>query len=97
MVAQRSLRWSQQSFHFGASAVYSNRKYILLVDFLTIDILSSYFPEHNRLITMAKKKVVVTRQLIEEAQKQLDARADEFEIVQWNSEKVSLVPESSSG
>ncbi len=46
---------------------------------------------------MAKKKVVVTRQLIEEAQKQLDARADEFEIVQWNSEKVSLVPESSSG
>lgn len=38
--------------------------------------------------TMAKTKVVVTRQLIDEAQEILDAKKNELEIVQWNSEKV---------
>jgi glyoxylate/hydroxypyruvate reductase len=33
-----------------------------------------------------KMKVVVTRQLIDEAQKLLDAQGN-LEIVQWNSEK----------
>ncbi|CAE7201137.1 hypothetical protein PTNB73_05956 [Pyrenophora teres f. teres] len=36
---------------------------------------------------MAKTKVVVTRQLIDEAQKLLDAKKEELEIVQWPSEK----------
>ncbi|KAF2844800.1 glyoxylate reductase [Plenodomus tracheiphilus IPT5] len=36
---------------------------------------------------MAKPKVVVTRQLIEEAQSLLDAKKDELEIIQWQSEK----------
>jgi glyoxylate/hydroxypyruvate reductase len=36
---------------------------------------------------MAKTKVVVTRQLIDEAQALLDAKKDELEIVQWKSEK----------
>ncbi|USP76172.1 uncharacterized protein yc1106_03446 [Curvularia clavata] len=36
---------------------------------------------------MAKTKVVVTRQLIDEAQKLLDAKQDTLEIVQWQSEK----------
>jgi len=38
--------------------------------------------------SMGKSKVVVTRQLIDEAQKILDEKKDELEIVQWNSEKV---------
>jgi glyoxylate/hydroxypyruvate reductase len=37
---------------------------------------------------MAKTKVVVTRQLIDEAQRLLDAKQYELEIVQWQSEKV---------
>jgi glyoxylate/hydroxypyruvate reductase len=37
---------------------------------------------------MAKTKVVVTRQLIDEAQEILDTKKNELEIVQWNSEKV---------
>jgi hypothetical protein len=37
---------------------------------------------------MAKTKVVVTRQLIDEAQDILNAKKSELEIVQWNSEKV---------
>jgi glyoxylate/hydroxypyruvate reductase len=37
---------------------------------------------------MAKTKVVVTRQLIQEAQSILDAKKEELDIVQWNSEKV---------
>ncbi|RMZ72669.1 Glyoxylate reductase 1 [Pyrenophora seminiperda CCB06] len=41
----------------------------------------------NITIKMAKTKVVVTRQLIAEAQKLLDARKGELEIVQWQSEK----------
>ncbi|EMD95591.1 hypothetical protein COCC4DRAFT_122770 [Bipolaris maydis ATCC 48331] len=36
---------------------------------------------------MAKTKVVVTRQLIDEAQKLLDAKNESLEIVQWQSEK----------
>ncbi|EDU41909.1 LdhA Lactate dehydrogenase [Pyrenophora tritici-repentis] len=36
---------------------------------------------------MAKTKVVVTRQLIDEAQKLLDAKKEELEIIQWQSEK----------
>ncbi|KAI8942833.1 hypothetical protein NX059_000873 [Plenodomus lindquistii] len=36
---------------------------------------------------MAKIKVVVTRQLIDEAQSILDAKKDELDIVQWQSEK----------
>ncbi|KAL5117847.1 hypothetical protein ACEQ8H_004165 [Pleosporales sp. CAS-2024a] len=36
---------------------------------------------------MAKPKVVVTRQLLEEAQETLDGKKSELEIVQWNSEK----------
>ncbi|KAH7398575.1 hypothetical protein BKA66DRAFT_408009 [Pyrenochaeta sp. MPI-SDFR-AT-0127] len=36
---------------------------------------------------MAKTKVVVTRQLIDEAQRILDAKKDDLEIVQWQSEK----------
>jgi hypothetical protein len=39
---------------------------------------------------MAKTKVVVTRQLIEEAQKLLDEKKESLEIVQWQSEKVRL-------
>jgi hypothetical protein len=42
----------------------------------------------NTTTTMAKPKVVVTRQLIDEAQKLLDAKKDDFEIVQWDSERV---------
>jgi hypothetical protein len=38
--------------------------------------------------TMAKTKVVVTRRLIEEAQEILNAKKDELELVQWDSEKV---------
>jgi hypothetical protein len=49
-------------------------------------------PKHNHPAntntTMAKPKVVVTRQLIDEAQALLDAKKDDLEIVQWNSEKV---------
>ena len=41
---------------------------------------------------MAKTKVVVTRQLIDEAQGLLDEKQDNLEIVQWQSEKVSLSP-----
>jgi hypothetical protein len=37
---------------------------------------------------MAKTKVVVTRQLIDEAQRILDAKKEELDIVQWDSEKV---------
>ncbi|XP_014562698.1 hypothetical protein COCVIDRAFT_83563 [Bipolaris victoriae FI3] len=36
---------------------------------------------------MTKTKVVVTRQLIDEAQKLLDAKNESLEIVQWQSEK----------
>ncbi|KAF1828988.1 hypothetical protein BDW02DRAFT_602943 [Decorospora gaudefroyi] len=36
---------------------------------------------------MAKTKVLVTRQLIDEAQRLLDAKEEELEIVQWQSEK----------
>lgn len=36
-----------------------------------------------------KTKVVVTRRLIDEAQKLLDSATD-LEIVQWDSEKVGL-------
>ncbi|KAH7088751.1 hypothetical protein FB567DRAFT_559402 [Paraphoma chrysanthemicola] len=36
---------------------------------------------------MARQKVVVTRQLIDEAQELLDAKKDDLEIVQWKSEK----------
>jgi len=39
---------------------------------------------------MAKTKVVVTRQLIDEAQSLLDAKKEELEVVQWQSEKVSV-------
>jgi glyoxylate/hydroxypyruvate reductase len=42
--------------------------------------------------TMAKPKVVITRQLIEEAQRLIDAKKDSFEIVQWHSEKVPITP-----
>ena len=42
----------------------------------------------NTNTTMAKTKVVVTRQLIDEAQRILDEKKDELEIVQWESEKV---------
>jgi hypothetical protein len=37
---------------------------------------------------MSKPKVVVTRQLISEAQQLLDAEKDQFEIVQWDAETV---------
>ncbi|KAI4913487.1 hypothetical protein J4E90_005204 [Alternaria incomplexa] len=36
---------------------------------------------------MAKTKVIVTRQLIDEAQSLLDAKKEELEVVQWQSEK----------
>lgn len=36
---------------------------------------------------MSKPKVIVTRQLIDEAQRILDEKKDELEIVQWHSEK----------
>jgi glyoxylate/hydroxypyruvate reductase len=51
-------------------------------------------PANNNttITTMAKLKVVVTRQLIDSAQKLLDAKNDVFEIVQWNSEKVQPTP-----
>ncbi|KAL7778698.1 hypothetical protein CFE70_008199 [Pyrenophora teres f. teres 0-1] len=44
-------------------------------------------PATPNITTMAKTKVVVTRQLIDEAQKLLDAKKEELEIVQWPSEK----------
>ncbi|KAF3044065.1 hypothetical protein E8E12_008703 [Didymella heteroderae] len=37
---------------------------------------------------MSKSKVVVTRNLVLEAKRLLDARADQLEIVQWHSDKV---------
>ncbi|KAF1846471.1 uncharacterized protein K460DRAFT_281634 [Cucurbitaria berberidis CBS 394.84] len=36
---------------------------------------------------MARSKVIVTRQLFDEAQRLLDAKKDELEVVQWPSEK----------
>jgi glyoxylate/hydroxypyruvate reductase len=39
---------------------------------------------------MAKTKVVVTRQLIDEAQRLLDAKKEDLEVVQWQSEKVRV-------
>lgn len=42
-------------------------------------------------INMAKTKVVVTRQLIDEAQELLDAKRSDLEIVQWKSEKVGVL------
>ena len=65
----------------------------------TIQAKSSYTPLQadrgnpaiaNINTNMAKTKVVVTRQLIDEAQRLLDAKKDELEIVQWHSEKVRL-------
>jgi 7,8-dihydro-6-hydroxymethylpterin-pyrophosphokinase len=52
-------------------------------------------PNHNNIpaITntiMSKPKIVVTRQLIDKAQRLLDEKKDELEILQWNSEKVRL-------
>jgi len=44
----------------------------------------------NITTNMAKTKVVVTRQLIDEAQKLLDARKEDLEIVQWQSEQVCM-------
>jgi hypothetical protein len=43
----------------------------------------------NYLIEMSKSKVVATRNLVHEAQRLLEARADQFEIVQWQSDLVS--------
>lgn len=37
--------------------------------------------------TMAKPKVVVTRQLMDESQSMLDAKKDELDIVQWQSDQ----------
>jgi glyoxylate/hydroxypyruvate reductase len=37
---------------------------------------------------MAKTKIVVTRQLIDEAQRILDAKSEEIDLVQWKSDKV---------
>jgi glyoxylate/hydroxypyruvate reductase len=37
---------------------------------------------------MSKPKVVVTRQLISEAQQLIDAKKEQFEIVQWDAETV---------
>lgn len=48
----------------------------------------------NTYPNMAKTKVVVTRQLIDEAQKLLDAKNESLEIVQWQSEKVSARSEA---
>jgi hypothetical protein len=39
-----------------------------------------------------KTKVVVTRQLIDEAQRLLDAKKEDLEVVQWQSEKVRVHP-----
>lgn len=50
----------------------------------------------NTYPNMAKTKVVVTRQLIDEAQKLLDAKNESLEIVQWQSEKVSPRSEAAS-
>lgn len=47
-------------------------------------------PATPNITTMAKTKVVVTRQLIDEAQRLLDAKKEELEIVQWRSEKVRV-------
>ena len=44
----------------------------------------------NITTNMVKTKVVVTRQLIYEAQKLLDARKEDLEIVQWQSEQVCM-------
>ena len=44
----------------------------------------------NITTNMAKIKVVVTRQLIDEAQTLLDAKKGDLEIVQWQSEKVCM-------
>ncbi|KAL6161532.1 hypothetical protein ACJQWK_08472 [Exserohilum turcicum] len=45
------------------------------------------FPATTYITNMAKTKVVVTRQLIDEAQTLLDERKYSLEIVQWRSEK----------
>jgi len=45
---------------------------------------------------MAKTKVVVTRRLIDEAQKILEAKREELEVVQWDSEKVRRVGNAGS-
>jgi glyoxylate/hydroxypyruvate reductase len=45
-------------------------------------------PATTNIHTMPKMKVVVTRQLIDEAQSLLDAKKDDLEVVQWQSEKV---------
>jgi glyoxylate/hydroxypyruvate reductase len=37
---------------------------------------------------MAKTKIVVTRQLIDEAQSILEAKSEELDLVQWKSDKV---------
>lgn len=47
------------------------------------------FPATTYITNMAKTKVVVTRQLIDEAQTLLDERKYSLEIVQWRSEKAS--------
>jgi glyoxylate/hydroxypyruvate reductase len=41
---------------------------------------------------MAKAKIVVTRQLIDEAQRILDAKSEELDLVQWKSDKVCTSP-----
>ncbi|KAF2129228.1 glyoxylate/hydroxypyruvate reductase-like protein [Dothidotthia symphoricarpi CBS 119687] len=41
----------------------------------------------NTTLTMAKTKIVVTRQLFDEAQSLLDAQVGELELVQWQSAK----------
>jgi hypothetical protein len=46
----------------------------------------------DTITNMAQPKVVVTRQLIDEAQRLLDEKKDKLDIVQWNSEKVLGMP-----
>jgi hypothetical protein len=60
-----------------------------------VSYVTPHQPNHNNIpaITntiMSKPKIVVTRQLIDKAQRLLDEKKDELEILQWNSEKVRL-------
>jgi hypothetical protein len=76
-------RISQLSSHLTERSIYSSASNSTITPHQTVCDNPA-----NTNTTMAKTKVVVTRQLIHEAQSILDAKKEELDIVQWNSEKV---------
>lgn len=74
-------RLSQVSLHF-SPAVQSG----VLEDVTPLQ--ADHDELRNTNDTMPRTKVVVTRQLIGEAQRLLDAKQQDLEIVQWPNEKV---------